>query len=68
MRSKLFGGNAPARLPAPEPKYVSVPVSVGVRDDGELFFQDQSGQPLVEHLVVDAKKQHGDAIRSLIHI
>ena len=41
-------------------------VTVGVTDDGMVFFQDADGNPLPEHLVNAAKKQQGDAIRNLI--
>jgi hypothetical protein len=41
-------------------------VSVGVTDDGTVYFRDTDGNPLAEHLVNAAKKQQGDAIRDLI--
>lgn len=43
-----------------------VNVSVGVRDDGTIFFQDNQGSPLPESLIAAAKKQHGVAIKDLI--
>lgn len=65
-RQKLSGGAPRNRSPSPQPQYVSLPVSVGVHDDGELFFKDELGQPLPEHLVATAKKQHRDSIKELI--
>lgn len=41
-------------------------VTVGVTDDGTVYFRDANGNPLSEHLVNAAKKQQGDAIRELI--
>ncbi|MBF6024821.1 DUF4236 domain-containing protein [Lysobacter niastensis] len=68
MRQKLStGGGTPHSHSAAQPaQMISLPVSVGVRDDGEVFFQDQAGAPLAERLVRIAKQQHGDAIRKLI--
>jgi hypothetical protein len=68
IRSKLSGGNAPARrsFPAPQPQTVQVSAKVGVTDDGELFFQDANDNPLPPHWVEAAKKQNADAIKGLI--
>jgi len=41
-------------------------VTIGVTDDGTVYFRDADGNPLAEHLVNAAKKQQGDAIRNLI--
>ncbi|MCR4347093.1 MAG: hypothetical protein NUV55_07830 [Sulfuricaulis sp.] len=41
-------------------------VTVGVTDDGTVYFRDADGNPLAEHLINAAKKQQGDAIRDLI--
>jgi hypothetical protein len=46
--------------------FASVPIKIGVTDDGTVYFQDSDGNPLQEHLVTAAKKQQGDAIRNLI--
>lgn len=70
MRGKLSGAQgqprAAYRAPAPVPQITAVPLTVGVGDDGVLFFKDQAGAPLAEHLVTIAKKQHGDTIKGLI--
>lgn len=65
MRSKLSdnGGSAPRKQ---QSQMVSVPATVGVRDDGEIYFQDQAGNPLPEQWAQIAKKQHADSIRQLI--
>lgn len=44
----------------------NISVTVGVSDDGTVYFQDADGKPLPELLVNAAKKQQGDAIRNLI--
>ena len=44
----------------------SLSVTVGVTDDGKVYFRDADGNPLPEHLVDIAKREQGDAIRSLI--
>lgn len=41
-------------------------ITVGVTDDGTVYFRDADGNPLPENLVNTAKKQQGDAIRGLI--
>lgn len=46
--------------------YSNMSVTVGVKDDGTVYFQDAEGKPLAEHLINAAKKQQGDAIRGLI--
>lgn len=46
--------------------YSNMSITVGVTDDGTVYFRDASGNPLAEHLVNAAKKQQGDAIRNLI--
>lgn len=69
-RQKLSGNQSQSRTayraPSPVPKITEVPLTVGVGDDGVLFFKDRAGAPLSEHLVTIAKKQHGDAIKGLI--
>ena len=64
MRQKLSGTQSRARLPAPN--MVAIPLTVGVGDDGVLFFHDAAGDPIPEHLVATAKKQQGEAIKGLI--
>ena len=46
--------------------YSNMSVTIGVTDDGTVYFRDADGNPLAEHLVNAAKKQQGDAIRNLI--
>lgn len=60
------GGEAPYRQSSAAPQTVSVPISVGVRDDGEVYLENQTGEPLAEHLIRTARKQHGDTIAKLI--
>ena len=45
--------------------YSNMSVTIGVTDDGTVYFRDADGNPLAEHLVNAAKKQQGDAIRNL---
>lgn len=66
-RQKLSGGPAPQiSRGSSAGQSVSIAASIGVRDDGELYFQDGSGNALDERLVRVAKQQHGDRIRELI--
>ena len=65
-RQKLSGNQPSRNASSQQSQYISLPVSVGVNDNGELFFVDESGQPLAEHLVATAKKQHGERIKQLI--
>ena len=45
---------------------VDISATVGVRDDGTVYFNDSDGNPLSDRLVRIAKRQHGESIRSLI--
>ena len=70
-RSKLMGGAAPSnRSPGPTnsslPQKVALDATIGVNDDGELYFKDAAGNLLPESWVKAAKKQHADVIRKLI--
>lgn len=70
-RTKLSGSRRDseprkARPKSPSVPTTSMPVSIGVRDDGELYFQDTLGNPIPEALATLAKAQHADAIRTLI--
>lgn len=60
------GGGAAYRQSSAVPQTVSVAISVGVRDDGEVYFENQAGEPLAEHMIRTARKQHGDTIAKLI--
>ncbi|MBA3966457.1 MAG: DUF4236 domain-containing protein [Nitrospirales bacterium] len=44
----------------------NVSITIGVTDDGEVYFHDMDGNPLPEHLIKSAKKQESDSIRELI--
>ncbi|KAB2960698.1 MAG: DUF4236 domain-containing protein [Candidatus Methylomirabilis oxygeniifera] len=63
-RERMAGSRAGNRARASS--YSNISVSVGVADDGTVYFQDAEGKPLAEHLINTAKKQQGDAIRDLI--
>lgn len=69
VREKLFNEGRAARSSPPqvgEGELVSLPVEVGVHDDGEVFFRDKAGNALPPNLVQLAKLQHGNAIDDLI--
>jgi len=63
-RERMGSSGAGSRARASS--YSNMSVSVGVTDDGTVYFRDTDGNPLAEHLVNAAKKQQGDAIRDLI--
>lgn len=63
-RERIGGSGAGSRARASS--YSSMSVTVGVTDDGTVYFRDADGNPLAEHLINAAKKQQGDAIRDLI--
>lgn len=65
MRHKLSGTQPKARA-IRMASTTEVPLTVGVGDDGVLFFHDAAGDPVPEHLVAIAKKQQGDVIKGLI--
>lgn len=65
MRNKLSGQQPSSRTDR-SPTTTEVPLTVGVGDDGVLFFHDAAGDPVPEHLVAIAKKHQGDAIKGLI--
>lgn len=44
----------------------SVSITVGVKDDGTIYFNDESGNPLSESVIAAAKRQKGDVIKNLI--
>lgn len=66
MRQKLSGTQPQARSANRASRTIEMPLSIGVGDDGILFFQDGTGAPLADHLVAIAKRQHGDTIKALI--
>jgi hypothetical protein len=59
-------GHASTRSSSPAASFTSVAITVGVTDDGTVYFRDSDGNPVAEHLVTAAKKQRGDTIRNLI--
>ncbi len=64
------GLSAKDRLAATDRKrttaYANMPITIGVDDDGEVYFRDEYGNSLAENLVSQAKKQQGDAIRNIL--
>jgi len=44
----------------------SVSITVGVKDDGTIYFNDEYGNPLSEKFIAAAKRQQGDVIKNLI--
>jgi Protein of unknown function (DUF4236) len=44
----------------------NVSITVGVKDDGTIYFNDQDGIPLDEKYIAAAKRQQGDVIKNLI--
>jgi hypothetical protein len=68
-RERIGGSNSSSRESFNKPhvsNHVNVPVTVGMEDDGMIYFHDGYRNPLPEHVVSAAKKQHGDKIRDLI--
>lgn len=61
-----LGGASGQKKPPTSQALQSVPISVGVSDDGEITFKDGAGNALPEQMIRAAKKQHGEAIKSLI--
>jgi hypothetical protein len=59
-------GESGAGSPGRRPSLASMAISIGIKDDGTVYFQDANGNSLPEHLVNTVKKQQGDAIRDLI--
>jgi Protein of unknown function (DUF4236) len=59
---------APSRAAAHSsvPESTAHRVTVGISDEGTLFYQDAEGNPMPEHIVEAAKKQNRDAIVGLI--
>lgn len=48
------------------PALGKVSLTVSVSDEGVITFKDQNGEAVSEHLITQAKKQQGDAIKALI--
>lgn len=64
VRERMGSSGAGSR--ARTSSYSNMSVTVGVTDDGTVYFRDADGNALAEHLVNAAKKQQGNAIRDLI--
>jgi hypothetical protein len=64
-RERLDGSTRSQTYRAPA-KTASMSITVGVKDDGTVYFCDDDGNPLPDRLVTMVKKQKGDAIRELI--
>lgn len=64
------GVSAKDRLAATDRKrttaYANMPITIGVDDDGVVYFRDEHGNSLAENLVSQAKKQQADAIRNIL--
>jgi hypothetical protein len=69
-RAKLSGSaprvSRPPPAARPAPESMRLDVTVGVTDQGELYFKDPAGNPLPDAWVKVAKKQHADALKGLI--
>lgn len=46
--------------------YANMPITIGVDDDGVVYFRDEHGNALADNLVSQAKKQQGGAIRNIL--
>lgn len=63
-RSQL--GASRSRSTNPSGSSTTIPLSVGISDDGTLYFQDREGNPVADDVVEAAKKQNRAAIQGLI--
>ena len=63
-RSQL--GNSQSRAAGSSAGSVTTPLTVGIKDDGTLYFQDKEGNPVADNVVETAKKQNRAAIQGLI--
>lgn len=57
-----------ARLAPPVQPPVNVTVNVKMRDDGDIFFEDQNGNPVSEAVDQATKRQHGEDLRRLMQV
>ena len=64
-RERISGPNAGNR--GRTSSHTNISVTIGVTDDGTVYFRDADGNPLPENLINTAKKQQGDVIRGLIN-
>lgn len=63
-RSQL--GDSQSRAAGSSAGSATIPLTVGIKDDGTLYFQDKNGNPVADNVVEIAKKQNRDAIKGLI--
>ncbi len=64
-RGRIDGTSVPRSTRSTTPQ-TTLSITVGIRDDGTVYFHDTEGNPLPERAITAAKKQRGDVIRSLI--
>lgn len=62
-RQRLSGGAASARGDVPT---ITQTATVSVSDDGTITLTDKQGAPLSDFWMAQAKKQHGDTLKSMI--
>jgi hypothetical protein len=63
-RSQL--GASRSRSTSSSGSTTTIPLTVGISDDGTLYFQDREGNPVTDNVVETAKKQNRAAIQGLI--
>lgn len=63
-RSQL--GTSRSRAASSSSSSTTIPLTVGIKDDGTLYFQDKEGNPVADNVVETAKKQNRAAIQGLI--
>lgn len=66
LSSRQRLGGTPAPRSSSVATTTRVSMSCGVREDGTLYFEDEVGAPVPEHLIELAKKQNKEAILGLI--
>ncbi len=65
-RQKLGGPTRSSSSSTSGKRTVDISVSVGITDDGTLYFKDELGYPLDEKLIARVKKQKGDLVKGLM--
>lgn len=63
-RSQLGVSRSPST--SPSGSTTTIPLAIGISDDGTLYFQDREGNPVADNVVETAKKQNRAAIQDLI--
>ena len=64
-RQRVDGASSPS-YSQPSQTKTEINVTVGVKDDGTIYFLDESGTPLSDRLITSVKRKHGDTIKNLI--